>query len=113
MILLIRISQFQAKGNYAKNIKEYLNIINFDSSYVDQEATPGYARNLDIYLASDKLSEPKTSCQIAAEYTERFSENILPSKVTDILKRNPRNKLVDIYKSDGRKANIYKLKKRK
>lgn len=102
-----------SKSELRKNIKEYLKANDFDSNYVDQETAPGYARNMDVYLASGKLAEPKTSYQIAADYTEMFSETILPSKVTDILKRNPRKKLVDISKSDGGKSNLYRLKNSK
>jgi len=95
------------------NIRAYLLLKNIDPSYLDDEEAPQYAKNMDKYLATDKLEEPKNSYQIAAEYKIMFDEDIEPSKVTDILTKAPRNKIVDVMKPTIGRGNIYQLKKTK
>jgi len=102
-----------SKSELRKNIRQYCVVNHIDPSHQDEKISPNYARNMDIYLASNLLAEPKTSYQISVDYVEMFDETIRPSKVTDILNRAPRNELVDIIKSDRGKVNVYKLRKKK
>jgi transcriptional regulator with XRE-family HTH domain len=99
-----------SKVNLRENLKTYLISKNIDPSYLENEEAPNYARNMDIYLGTDQLAEPKTSYQIAQDYKHMFDEHIEPSKVTDLLTKAPRNKIVDIEKPGIGRGNLYQLK---
>lgn len=102
-----------SKGQLRESIVKYLIAKGFDPSYIKDENAPSYAKNMDTYLASGQLNEPKTSYQISKEYEEMFHEKISPSKVSDILGRTPRSGLVDVAKVDNGTYNVYKLKRAK
>ena len=99
------------KNQLRKSLQAYLSLNEIDPSYLDDETTPNYSRNMDAYLASNRLREQKSSYQIARDYEEMFNEPILPSKVTDILTKAPRNRLVSISKPESGRGNLYQLKK--
>lgn len=91
-----------------KNIKDFVDATKTDSSYLNNQS-PNYAYNLDIYLKTDLLKEPKTSVQIAKEYFDMFESEILPGKVTDILTRAPRNGYIKVIKPESGRGNQYVL----
>jgi transcriptional regulator with XRE-family HTH domain len=102
-----------SKNSLRENLRIYLISKNIDPSYLDDEEAPNYAKNMDIYLGTNKLEEPKTSYEIAQDYKIMFDEHIEPSKVTDILTKAPRNKMVDVKKPEVGRGNLYQLRKKK
>lgn len=91
------------------NIKRYVVSKGIHPGYLDKTA-PNFARNIDIYLETDALKTEKTSVEIADDYFQMFNERIMPSKVSDIITREPRsNKLIVNIRKNG-KGNTYKLK---
>jgi len=97
-----------SKKQLHKSIREYVKSTGIDTSYLDR-VTPNYARNMDKYLVTELLIKPKTAMEICADYIDMFDETILPSKVTDILTRPPRNKKVIVIKPDQGRGNRYQL----
>ena len=99
------------KEELRTNIRDYLTLNNIDPSYLDNDESPGYSKNMDIYLSTNMLSEAKTSYEIAQDYKIMFQEEIKPSKVSDILSKGGRKKLVDIFKPKVGRGNLYQLKR--
>jgi transcriptional regulator with XRE-family HTH domain len=98
------------KAELRENMRKYLILHQIDPSYLDNENAPKYAKKLDLYLATGKLNEQKSSYEIAKEYQEMFDEHIEPSKVTDILTKAPRNEKIEVTKPATGRGNLYKLK---
>jgi len=91
------------------NIRLYVVSKDIDPGYLDKNA-PNYTSNLDLYMQTDMLKTEKTSAEIAEDYFQMFNERILPSKVSDIITREPRsNKLIINIRKKG-KGNTYQLK---
>lgn len=101
-----------SKDILRQNIKDFVSSTNTDTNYLDNKS-PNYAYNLDIYLKTDLLNEPKTSVQIAREYFEMFSEEIQPGKITDIFTRAPRNEYIEVIKPENGRGNRYVLNNKK
>lgn len=91
-----------------QHIKDFVSSTDTDTSYLNNRS-PNYAYNLDLYLNTNLLTDPKTSVEIARDYLEMFAEEIPPGKVTDILTRAPRNVYVKVIKPEIGRGNKYVL----
>ena len=91
------------------NIRRYVVSKGIHPGYLEKKA-PNFTKNIDLYMATDALKTEKTSVEIAEDYFQMFGERILPSKVSDIITREPRSdKLIISIRKNG-KGNTYKLK---
>lgn len=97
------------KEELRDNIRRYVVSKGIDPGYLEKNS-PNFTRNLDLYMETDFLKTEKTSVEIAEDYFHMFKERILPSKVSDIITREPRSdKLIISIRKNG-KGNTYKLK---
>jgi len=68
------------------------------------------AGNLDKILSTDYLSMPRTAEEIWQQLPINVRETIGPTRVTDLLGKNPRNKMVTKVGKKG-KEHLFQLKK--
>jgi hypothetical protein len=61
-------------------------------------------------LATDFLNDARSPKEIAHELKLLFGLEMLPTMVSDILSRAPRNLVVDIIRPEKGRGNMYRLK---
>lgn len=89
-----------------ESISAYVQAKNIDPSYLNEEK-PNYSKAIDALLETDFLSTFRTSKEISMEMMARYSLQIEPRRISDILGHPPRKNLVEIEKVG--KINSYKL----
>lgn len=100
-----------SKQELRESIINYVKSANIETGYLDDE-TPGFSKHIDELLQTDFLANFKTAKEIAQECLERYDLKIAATRVSDILSRAARKKLLEISKpSTGSKINIYRLKR--
>lgn len=98
-----------SKNQLRENIKHYIASKNIDPGYLKDE-TQNFATYMDELLKSDFLATERTGKEIAEKYKELFGLEISPTRISDMLSREPRKGIVETVRPVTGRQNRYKLK---
>lgn len=99
-----------SKEKLRENIEEYVRLNNTDPGYLSDHS-PNFTKYIDDLLSGEFLNEFRSAKEISVELYRLFSLEIAPTRVSDILSRQPRRMRIDIVRPDKGRGNRYKLKK--
>jgi transcriptional regulator with XRE-family HTH domain len=97
------------KNQLRENIKKYIKRKNIDPSYLKDEV-PNLALYMDELIDSDFFLKARTGKEIAEQYMALYHVVITPSRIADMLSRQPRKSKIDTIKPEIGRLNKYKLK---
>ena len=98
-----------SKDILRENIKTYIASRNIDPTYLKDEVQ-NFATYMDELLKSDFLVQERSGKEIAQKYKELYGLDISPTRISDMLSREPRKSIVDVIKPEKGRQNKYKLK---
>lgn len=98
-----------SKNVLRENIKTYITSRNIDPAYLKDEVQ-NFATYMDELLASDFLLQERSGKEIAEKYKELYKLDISPTRISDMLSREPRKSIVEVIKPEKGRQNKYKLR---